>query len=645
MSRLNRRSLLTQSDADVETPAKSSDTTLGKGVAEVGEEWRERTKTQDELKSRIQSLEQEVKKLQQYKDLFQSFNTPLTARTLLSIQTPLEISATQKSDTTPNPSGLDISLSLNEAIGFSKWLVSVQDDLGLDSCSTKVCCLCERALFFRIPSIPPSSNSLTHALPPSEFNCSTTGTFSCSPSEPICDDCFLPAMISSITKDFWHNLDSELWIKCPHPECENILLPPEYHTDLARILSNCRDPYLSRHMRLYTLAKGLRSRLKSLSPLPTPEAITHSIKFYKHLEKQNLITLLDHRLIAPHQPPEVKLLPMDISPQKTLQVPIFTGLLLTSKSPLRECIICAELHPDITDGTPTSEETWSKITSKFPGSYSHLLRPFPPPSSLPTCASSHPLNTCRPCLSLTIQSQLSTLGPKASSSLKCPLPSCPHIYTHSELSQILDSSTFTLYDRHRLTLHLSTEPNFRWCLNEHCKSGQIYSVYGPSWNLIRSPSFLIYSGLSNPQRNKITCQECNYQMCFEHQVPWHNGLSCLEYDQTQTQNPNERETNEWIRNNTKECSCGARVEKKGGCWHMTCFCCGREFCWECLEDWEGNIVVRNTETGEREYRREGHKEGCYFRGEGALMPTVVLGDVLEEGVRDVEGIGEEEWEF
>ncbi|KAK3984590.1 hypothetical protein QBC44DRAFT_362994 [Cladorrhinum sp. PSN332] len=669
--RFNRRSFLARSNAnrqrrtnesedddDDEAQGGGASTSWGKGVTKTDEP--AETERLNELKSRIRSLEEKVSELRQYSDLFQLISTPLTARTLLFLQNPsgaLVTNPSSKPDTTPDPSGLDTALSVDKAIGFAKWLDSVRDTLGPDSYSIEVCCLCERALYFRIPAVPSSTNPLSHTLPRSEFNCSRTGTLPCSP-EPICDDCFLPAIISSITKDWWHNLHSERWIKCPHPDCDDIL-PGRYHTDLASILSNCRDPSLSNHLRLFNLAAEFRTALKALDPIPTPEALAHAAKFHKDLEKHGRIVIFPPRSTSSPTPPEVKLLPMDTSPNQTIQVPIFTSLLLKPDSNLRECIICTDLLPDLTDGSPLSESTLhSTIVTHFPGDWSNLIRPFPASSSLPACASIHPLNTCLTCLSRTIRSQLETRGRIASQSLICPHPDCGHIYTHSELRSTLDSETFALYDRHRLNLHLSSSeeaPNFRWCLRPACPSGQIHEVVGPGWGLIQSPEFPVASGRLNPNRNKISCGDCGFVMCFEHQIPWHEGLSCLEYDDYYHHHTSQDggggggaravdETREWLSRNTKQCTCGARVQKAGGCWHMTCQMCGRDFCWSCLADWEGNIMRRNAQTGMREYRVEGHEEGCYFREEGAFRPVVVMGDDLEDAIRVLEGGEEFEWE-
>jgi ariadne-1 len=44
--------------------------------------------------------------------------------------------------------------------------------------------------------------------------------------------------------------------------------------------------------------------------------------------------------------------------------------------------------------------------------------------------------------------------------------------------------------------------------------------------------------------------------------------------------------NEWEVSNTKPCPrCKARIEKNGGCNHMTCQSCHHEFCWICGHRW------------------------------------------------------------
>jgi hypothetical protein len=55
---------------------------------------------------------------------------------------------------------------------------------------------------------------------------------------------------------------------------------------------------------------------------------------------------------------------------------------------------------------------------------------------------------------------------------------------------------------------VSSDKNFVWCQN--CSFGQLHS-----------------SGLSQPI---VRCLSCNFRSCFRHSVPWHDRLTCEEYD-------------------------------------------------------------------------------------------------------------------
>jgi hypothetical protein len=61
-------------------------------------------------------------------------------------------------------------------------------------------------------------------------------------------------------------------------------------------------------------------------------------------------------------------------------------------------------------------------------------------------------------------------------------------------------------------------------------------------------------------------------MCFTHEMPWHDGLTCDEYESLRDYgDPNFAETREWIRTNTKPCpSCQVGIQKGEACFHMTC---------------------------------------------------------------------------
>jgi hypothetical protein len=63
-------------------------------------------------------------------------------------------------------------------------------------------------------------------------------------------------------------------------------------------------------------------------------------------------------------------------------------------------------------------------------------------------------------------------------------------------------------------------------------------------------------------------------MCFTHQIPWHEGMSCNQYDsQREHGDPDYQQTQGWLTTNSKNCpgaNCGVSIEKGTGCFHMTC---------------------------------------------------------------------------
>ncbi len=108
------------------------------------------------------------------------------------------------------------------------------------------------------------------------------------------------------------------------------------------------------------------------------------------------------------------------------------------------------------------------------------------------------------------------------------------------------------YDHFLLQNTLSKEPNFRWCLRPTCTNGQLYNL--------------------PPRDHKIECEECHFEMCFTDQAPWHEGFSCSEWhSQREHGDPNHKQTEDWLSENSKACpGCSRRISKDGGCFHMTC---------------------------------------------------------------------------
>ncbi|KAF8603504.1 hypothetical protein BDV93DRAFT_523280 [Ceratobasidium sp. AG-I] len=119
---------------------------------------------------------------------------------------------------------------------------------------------------------------------------------------------------------------------------------------------------------------------------------------------------------------------------------------------------------------------------------------------------------------------------------------------------------------------LQNEPNFVWCKSAACNWGQVHE-----------------GGAGTPI---VICQACQSRACFTHDVPWHAGLTCDQYDAERARQVEEVQANEgYLRENTKACpneACRRKIEKNEGCDHMTCRLpvgCGHEFCWLCLADY------------------------------------------------------------
>lgn len=110
---------------------------------------------------------------------------------------------------------------------------------------------------------------------------------------------------------------------------------------------------------------------------------------------------------------------------------------------------------------------------------------------------------------------------------------------------------------------LNAIPDFRWCLASSCPNGQIHEA------AIDGPIF--------------SCSHCGAQHCVTHEVEWHKGETCQQYDYRvsgKKKRDEEKASARTILNTTKPCpKCTAHIEKNDGCDHMTCKHCRYEFCW------------------------------------------------------------------
>ncbi|KAI0100676.1 hypothetical protein GGR51DRAFT_349885 [Nemania sp. FL0031] len=168
----------------------------------------------------------------------------------------------------------------------------------------------------------------------------------------------------------------------------------------------------------------------------------------------------------------------------------------------------------------------------------------------------HEATACRECVGQWITSSLESVSWDR---LKCP--ECPSLLSFKDVETFATRDTFDRYDRLATKSVLDGIGGFRWCLNPKCGAGQIYS-----------------SGCE-----KAKCYACKHSSCARHDVPWHSGETCRDYDKrTHRQRKNRKLSEKHVRKTTKPCpGCKKDVNKYSGCDHITCVC-GHEWCWLCF---------------------------------------------------------------
>ncbi|KAE9380098.1 hypothetical protein N431DRAFT_314511, partial [Stipitochalara longipes BDJ] len=204
------------------------------------------------------------------------------------------------------------------------------------------------------------------------------------------------------------------------------------------------------------------------------------------------------------------------------------------------------------------------------------LETFPQQKLTESCT--HKPRVCGDCLTRSINAQIEQVS---WDEVGCP--ECRQVFSHEVVKQWASPEAFTRYDQNALMSAFRTMPDFRNCLGPGCNSGQIHE-----------------GGDDEPI---MTCTQCSFRTCFSHQVAWHAGQTCSEYDKVVEQK-NKKEEEELsialIAGTTKKCpnpECGHGIEKKGGCDQMKCIVCKHEFCYECLAPYifirrEGNNAHR-----------------------------------------------------
>ncbi|KAK0733426.1 hypothetical protein B0T26DRAFT_624713, partial [Lasiosphaeria miniovina] len=179
-----------------------------------------------------------------------------------------------------------------------------------------------------------------------------------------------------------------------------------------------------------------------------------------------------------------------------------------------------------------------------------------------TAECTHKPTACKDCLKQWLASGLES---GTWDRLKCP--DCSQVLAHGEVKRFASGETFVRYDGLATRAALKDVPNFRWCLSTTCESGQIHDDTCPTFK----------------------CAACDFSHCVAHDVPWHKGETCDEYDRRNRQRKKQEKASEdMIKKTSKNCpECNKAVHKYTGCNHITCVC-SHEWCYKCLAPFQRN---------------------------------------------------------
>lgn len=164
-----------------------------------------------------------------------------------------------------------------------------------------------------------------------------------------------------------------------------------------------------------------------------------------------------------------------------------------------------------------------------------------------TARCDHQPTVCRDCMKQWLQS-----GVEAGrwDNLKCP--DCSELLEHHDVKRNASKETFDRYDNLMVRAALKDLAEFRFCLSPTCDSGQMHH--------------------SESDCPEFQCVACASRQCVAHNIPWHEGETCAEYDRRNLQRRKDEEASEReVSRTSKTCpQCKKLVHKYMGCNHITC---------------------------------------------------------------------------
>eukprot|EP00435_Cladocopium_sp_Y103_P020007 s3396_g4.t2 len=182
---------------------------------------------------------------------------------------------------------------------------------------------------------------------------------------------------------------------------------------------------------------------------------------------------------------------------------------------------------------------------------------------------------CDNCMSMHIKVRLDE-GDVAG--IACPEPNCRLPISEDMLKRIFgaESAEQAKYEQLKTLKFVDMSKNMAWCPSPGC--GRVVSYP----NQERSEK--------SSMATTVVCT-CGCTFCFAcKHLNGHEPVPCQAFadflkDLAVVRRQMQDETNKWLAKNSKTCTCGAIIQRSGGCNHMICSVCGRHFCYMCGQDW------------------------------------------------------------
>ncbi|EAS06765.2 Ibr domain protein (macronuclear) [Tetrahymena thermophila SB210] len=130
---------------------------------------------------------------------------------------------------------------------------------------------------------------------------------------------------------------------------------------------------------------------------------------------------------------------------------------------------------------------------------------------------------------------------------------CPNKYTETEIKEVVETSTFSQYQKFKKLILIRQDQTLRWCIQLDCNG-------------------VLKGSTCNP---KMQCPICGTQQCYICSGLWHEGIRC-----DQAINEEYEKEQQELRKNCPKCLKEVKKSKKSVN-KSTCKACGHRFCWLC----------------------------------------------------------------